>query len=129
MSETFRKTVRKTMTEIIDETVDFYSKNPRSLYKAIGIYENSKCLYKGPSNSRCAFSRLIDDKYLDELEENASIENNWLRYLKPEYSGYNLGFYIDLQKLHDNDNNWEENGLTLKGKELVRQIKEIYSKY
>ena len=61
--------------------------------------ENSKCLYRGPNNTKCAAGILIPDKdYIPQMEY-ANIND-----------GHNIGLVFDMQHVHDNChiNNWEE---------------------
>jgi len=63
----------KTKHEIIDETVAAYDGKPRSLKES----SYSSCLYKGPNNLRCAFSRCCTPQGIDMLGqvEGAGVAN------------------------------------------------------
>lgn len=54
--------------EIIDETVEFYENNPRSL-NPNPKGEADRCLYNGPNGEACAFARCVADEYREKLEE------------------------------------------------------------
>lgn len=42
---------------------------------------------------------------------------------KPEYEGFNVNFWQRLQRIHDNDENWDKGGITEKGKNAVAIFK------
>lgn len=118
--------MEKSMREILDETVQFYSENPTE--------KRSPGQYNGPNSTYCAIGRcLIDEvKVLGEsLPENNNellslvYENGWLsldQALLPEYQGHSLLFWQDLQNLHDLEVCWTQEGLSETGKELVKKI-------
>ena len=108
-----------TKTEIIEETAAFYNSDNRSTWT--DEEGDTSCKYLGPDGKRCAFSRCCKDseeameilgKYeglaADEIGDREAI-------LKDEYSGHNSFFWVDLQEFHDNEANWDVNGLTANG--------------
>lgn len=109
--------MQKTTLEIIEETIEHYKTNPRSLEKITG-----HCKYLNDDGSKCAFSRCCTDegvKRLHDLNEGHSITTNHLSYLKPEYQGHDVEFWLYIQRLHDSDGNWNGNELTERGKDMV----------
>jgi hypothetical protein len=110
-----------TKIEIIEETVEFYSNNPRSLYD-LGY----TCLYNGVNGGKCAFSRCCT---LDSIFKECEGSNEQHEaILLPQYSHipYNDEFWIDLQGLHDADYNWDGNKLSEIGIKQVNRLKEKY---
>jgi hypothetical protein len=113
-----------TQHDIIDETVEFYSNNPRSIHPL-----TKKCLYNGYNGEKCAFSRCCtnDSKFIEA--SNALGQNDAV--LLPKYAHFllneNIGFWSSIQSLHDNDTYWEENQLTDKGKNYVKDLKQQYN--
>lgn len=112
---------RKSMHEIIDETVEFYSNNPRS----IGA---GRCKYIGPNGTMCAFARLVTNP--TQLEEGycCSSKDNWkIAEIKDEYAGYSWDFYRNLQILHDDGDNWSFGKLSPEGEVFVKELKEQFN--
>ena len=108
---------QKTKKQIIDETFNFYNKNPKKR-RAVKDYGDKEpgCVYNGPGDTHCAIGRLFIDEYKNQgenLEHNslgvASLESYNVKLdlmLKPSYSGHSLNFWIDIQSLHDNEDYW-----------------------
>ncbi len=118
----------KTKIEIIDETAEFYSKNPRS---NIG----GSCKYLSDNGAKCAFSRCCTDegvKTLHETLEGKSVTSQQFGptdfYLKDEYKGHDVKFWRALQGFHDDEKNFitEGIGLSARGIERVADMKEIF---
>lgn len=129
--------MRKTIHEIIDETVEFYSNNPRSLVveddEEDDHLRQTRCLYNGPNGTKCAFARLVKDEFVHLLPEESCCVVNYalicpMEHLKEEYQNHPPGFYRQLQILHDASSNWVELGdgtrkLSDRGIELVDSMK------
>ena len=121
----------KTYVDVIKETIKYYSDDPenkRSLKINSGM---SSCLYNGPDGKQCAFSRCaksIPDHY-DKLGKFASevLKKEGINILKEEYRHLNnFGFWNELQHLHDDCNNWIDNGLSEVGKSHANSLIEKY---
>lgn len=120
--------MKKTCAEIIDETIEFYQKNPRSISKT-----TRDCLYNGPNGAKCAFSRLLEDSEGLWEGRNAyqTMHTNPNLKFKLGYEGKSSEFYTALQKLHDLSDYWstDEQGnniLTSKGRQAVQEVKELF---
>lgn len=110
-----------TKHEIIDETVAYYSEDPKRR-----AFNGSDCMYFIPeSGNMCAVGRCLKNpsdligKTInadDLLEGNDSL-------LKLEYQGHDARFWQDLQWLHDRKEFWCESGLTVAGKNEVIGMK------
>ena len=122
-------TKSKTKLQIIDETVEFYSKNQRCQKDGLCVY------WKGPK-SQCAVGRAllhpkkykdINGDFLEFVDETG--ENNQ-NIFKPEYRGHEAEFWNDLQFIHDTDLLWEDDSspsiLSKDGKCEVKKLKEKY---
>lgn len=111
----------KTKIEIIKETVEYYSAD----VSRRSISYSGKCMYNGPEGKQCAFARCaeaIDEEY-EEWNANEVLENKGIETLKPEYRHIiDVYFWNELQYLHDNCSNWDENGLTEDGKVFVKGL-------
>ena len=108
-----------TKIQIIDETVEYYSKNPRSITK-------TGCKYRGDNGAKCAFARCCtdDSDFSEDLKSN--VQENVV--LLPNYAHipYNDQFWKELQLLHDTTQYWNDQQLTEKGKEYLHHLKAIY---
>lgn len=117
---------------LLNETVKYYSKDVNRRCKA-RINGNIKCSYSAdtltiPNSDGCAVGRLLspklrlelDNKYVEEL---AGIEDVWDN-IPQDIQDYGLRLLGQLQKLHDRDEYWSNNGLSSDGKLYVKQIKE-----
>jgi len=126
-----------TKEEIIDETVAYYSEdvNRRSKYMGTCAYNS----YYGLENRHCAIGRCMQQHYKDQgtsLHNNYECDidcflsdlglNNIDLILEEKYHGHDLKFWIELQRLHDLDCNWTNNGLTMMGVDKVKEIKQIF---
>lgn len=117
----------KSKIEIIKETVEYYSNNPRSINTA-----GTSCLYNGPNGEKCAFSRCcVDDaSFIEGTSADStlgSLSNQ--NILKEEYRGHDGIFWNNVQALHDLSANWndEGNGLSDIGIERVNKLIQRYS--
>ena len=121
-----------TFAELVDETVEYYTNNPRSFeYGSMG---NAMCKYAGPNGERCAAARLCDEstdlEYLDGQRQPAWEDVCDMATLKPEYAHFTTAQIVALQTLHDRDLNWlapygksGTRGLSSEGKAKVELIK------
>ena len=124
---------QKTKKQIIDETFNFYNKNPKKR-RAVKDYGDKEpgCVYNGPGDTHCAIGRLFIDEYKNQgenLEHNslgvASLESYNVKLdlmLKPSYSGHSLHFWIDIQSLHDDENYWYDDKATDAGHAWKRTL-------
>ena len=116
-----------TKIEIIDETVEYYSNNPRAI-------QGNLCLYLTEDNLRCAHSRCIKDDKVEEVHECANTGGSAKKIIdeftddvhKEEYQGYSVDFWLDIQHLHDYHAYWNGNQLNKEGIEHVEYIKIKY---
>lgn len=123
--------MKKTKCEIIRETADFYHLGNRG-YSTTTL----DCIYLDPeTQNRCALGRCFDapDVSLYELRGTIDYDGNIEQYkdgffinvealLKDEYKGHDPAFWSDLQTLHDLENNWTNDGLSVKGKTKVYNL-------
>ena len=107
------KNPQMTKSEIIDFVVNHFKTNPR------GIGHNG-CLYKTDEGHRCAHSICIKDEYLEKADANTSASDLIYDYGDqihlPQFQGHagvegnlKVKFWHNIQWLHDNDGNWQEN--------------------
>ncbi len=124
----------KTLTkiEIIEETVEFYSKDPEGRRS---LDEFRDCKYNGPKGTHCAVGRCMLSKYKrlgSKFKHNSEDvyvlldADNIDHFLSPKYRGHGITFWQDLQELHDKDSFWDKRGLSAYGKTLVKELKEKY---
>jgi hypothetical protein len=133
--------------EIINETVSFYSADPKRRNVSVNSTTNSaQCNYVSTDGRNCAVGRCLTTKVKDKLvtsEYNSSdfqglvvgmVNCSWAeadlnlnKVLKPSYRGHNLRFWEDLQSLHDVDDFWDETGLTIKGNQELDNLTKKYA--
>lgn len=118
-----------TQKEIIVETIEYYSKNQRA-------YINGECQYLSHEGNKCAFARCCTDEAVKELNQKCEgknimaiskyFNNNIESFLKDEYKGHDLNFWVHVQRLHDSDIFWGAEGvgnkLTDKGEQYLKDI-------
>jgi hypothetical protein len=122
----------KTKTEIINETVEFYSKNSRS----VTVGECSViCLYIGNNGENCAFSRCCTEEGKQRLHKNYEgitlgqrSLSNYETFLKQEYCGHSQDFWVEIQKLHDVSSHWKDGKLSESGGRHVSYLLKRYEK-
>ena len=128
-----------TANQIIDETVEYYRHNPRSVVKIHLPDENftTKCLYKSENGAMCALGRCFSNEGLKlvlDMGYNAGHGASMIeRYigldnqLQPKYKGQTNLFWRNLQEFHDNEDNWKAdeigNELTELGLQTLNTIK------
>ena len=128
--------MKLTKLQIIEETVEFYSQDVSRRSK--GEYG---CMYNGENNTHCAFARCminpsqaLEGKTASYCLSGNSYNNIGImnqvgvtdHLLKEEYQGHEMLFWNKIQSLHDDDDNWNPNGLTDSGIENVKILKEKY---
>jgi hypothetical protein len=110
-----------TQQEIVQETIDFYAENPRSV-DTVGA-----CRYLSPAGAKCAVGRCLTPEALKrahaDYEGNDALElltELGEDALQEKYRGHSDRFWAKLQCLHDSNNNWRRDGeklvLTDKGR-------------
>lgn len=123
----------KTYLDVINETVEFYGADPKNRLSMDGPY----CLYVGPDNKRCAFSRCCSEEHISFLIKKEGRQSDTILgkndcpkdLLKSEYRHLcNPDFWTHLQSLHDNELNWNftSGGLTAQGKKYVEFLQNKY---
>lgn len=112
------KTLKERMTDILNDTVEYYKSNPRGI-----VDDNCHYFKKAPDGKicMCAVGRyMIDPEKVTsihwvipvrELDELYSKNGGFDYLLKQEYRGIPLMFWDDLQEFHDENRFWffEEN--------------------
>ena len=128
----------KTITEIVNEEIEFRKAHPR-------CESNGYCIYMDGVGNMCAFGRAmidprpyvgtveisIDDLCRIEDKFDANGKANYNALLMPEYRGHSRKFWGELQELHDCASNWINNGdgglrLSIGGETAVKAIIEKY---
>lgn len=110
---------RLTKRQIVMETVRYYAASPnkrRATASDVGIGGGS-CMMLTDDGRKCAFGRCMIEPWLDDTSSASSrLQNSGQKCLKVKYRGHDgLDFWDVLQSLHDLDEHWTKNGLSLKG--------------
>ena len=120
-----------TQEQIVRETVAFYTSKNRAAVESVrpdNGCTSTQCLYLTEEGKMCAVGRCMTKKGLGRVllsYHKASVHDlddafdGIDKVLKKKYHGQNISFWANLQRLHDNKNWWDENGITEKGKEEV----------
>jgi hypothetical protein len=118
----------------LKEAVTFYGEDPderRSIY-----VDTVSCRYRY-KNNRCAVGRWISDKKYKKSFEGTSVrgfEDKLLnktsikifKSLPQKIQSLGSDFIGEVQALHDDYDNWADNGLSREGVLNVRRIKELF---
>jgi hypothetical protein len=119
------KSIKEKQIDFLNDTVKYYSEDTNR--RSTGVFS---CEYYNESNGKCcAIGRFIEDKKLSkELDsefEDSSVSNDDVFLLLP-LSLQELGqtFLHNIQRLHDQDYMWNENGITPSGIRFVDMIRE-----
>lgn len=121
---------RKTRKEIIDETVDYYTKDVSR--RALQADKNGEmlCKYMTHDGKKCAVGRCMvnpsekmtgtADRYKRDDSYAPTVEDE----LRDEYKGHPIAFWVELQQLHDRPSYWDSQSLTALGVRVVDAIHE-----
>lgn len=136
----------KTTHEIIDETIEWYSNNPRSK----GFRDSGKetCKYLGANGTHCAFSRCCDlsnhevvkilrkldsetnEGALRDFESESAFSKHcdffFQDLLGADYRGHAIDFWASLQCLHDMDSCWPNERLSDEGFSYANYLKMLF---
>jgi len=117
---------------VLNDTIDFYSKNPRAVF--VDPFGADSCCYNMKDGRKCAVGRLISDpigptldNYMPaslarELPDLALVGGGVLSDLSTK----DLIFLEALQELHDSPQFWGHGGLTEMGKTRAQEIRGHY---
>ena len=109
-----------TKTELIQETVDFYSADTsrRSM-------EEEGCAYLAENGTKCAVGRCMTQEALKDYG-NVPITADAIKdldsLLLQEYQGHPVKLWQELQRFHDAGSNWDAQGITKEGKQRVQEL-------
>lgn len=114
----------KTKAEIIDEILGIYIADPsRRAATSLG-----KCEYLTEDGRMCALGQCLDKDHPDyrticRVNDIATGIPDLDGKLRPEYRGHEVGFWRDLQLMHDSAFYWDVDGLTEFGKSNMELLK------
>jgi hypothetical protein len=120
-----------TQEQIVRETVAFYTSKNRAAVESVrpdNGCTSTQCLYLTDEGKMCAVGRCMTKKGLEDvlvshLKSSAhDLDDAFYgidKLLKKKYHGQNISFWANLQRLHDNKNWWDENGINGRGKAEV----------
>ena len=121
-----------TTNEILEKVAATYTLQTRSLK----LNSDTSCLYVGLEGRRCGVALFCkqDDVTLGRLTEmdrdcSPGVSDfdfsKWKLddLLEEEAKGHELEFWSDVQYFHDEKRNWNEDGLTERGKEFLQEMK------
>ena len=121
----------KTKREIILETkAAFSAPNSRAM-------QDGNCRYLTKDGKRCALGRVLLST--DPEMEGFSLNSFMGKYrigaipfsddlLKPEYRGHDPAFWEALQAWHDSETNFDFEGISAKGEDVIERLLEKWAK-
>lgn len=132
--------MQKTKLEILDETVQYYTEDPKRRATTKGPLGRNLCVYLAEDGRMCAFSRcMIDPSRAKDVatpcgdmverllgKRVRTDEVIPVGILKPEYDGYTIHFWLQIQGIHDSGEYWDDKGMTGIGKERVKTLRGQY---
>ena len=108
----------KTRTEIIQETVDYYSEDISRRAAADG-----SCEYLTNDGRMCAVGRCFNEEGLEKYKDcHSAFDIEMLSYYKEDYKIDDWLFWQRLQNLHDSPLYWCNSGLSESGKKYVEKL-------
>lgn len=119
----------KNRQELFDNTINHFNSENR------GIEFGTGYIYRTSDGRGCAIGREISDKLAKELDncsngDGVAIHNdNQFNKLPIRLKRMGQDFLYGLQLLHDNDINWDSNGLSDIGMKRAKKIAEKYKLY
>ncbi len=127
-----------TKIEIIRELFDkHFIPNPKN--RSLRLYPvdshiSSACLYSSEDGKHCAVGMCLTGKALKRIfTEGLNSKTVFELYdklgpemFRKEYQGHELNFWKDLQQLHDNQEYWDDEGITDFGRDRYDQIVSKY---
>lgn len=108
---------------LLDDTVKYYSEDTRR--RCIG---HGQCFYSPEKagnklSTGCAVGRLLDIYTQLKLDLcKPSAVPDIFELLPENVKKYGVDFLDDLQRLHDNEANWNDDGITMLGESVVAKI-------
>lgn len=123
----------KTKKQIIEETVDFYSADPKGRRSIYG----GSCLYLSTSGCKCAVGRYlrtdieIKGLRLPSVSIDSLCDYNNVNHIDSllieEVRGHGYEFWNDLQQLHDYDGYWDNNKISYEGRKYAHELLKRYA--
>jgi len=129
------------LSKAIAEKLEVYVKDPSKRCVKISGF-NSICRYSSESLNKVgdgclvgAFltpaDRIKADKFFAD-KQNSSVRalskhKEEMGVTVPKIIGDNLGLFAQLQELHDEEENWEENSISTVGKQRLENLIVVYS--
>ena len=124
----------KTKRQIILETAKKYNSKNRSTVKNSSYVGGFGCVYANAQGNKCAVGRCLksNSTIFDIMNEGFSAKDiggvKLNKELKPSYRGHSVKFWTDLQKFHDEKDNWDDKGLTVEGYDHLEQLLKKWGK-
>lgn len=118
------------MREVLDDTIAFYSENPKERRSINSEGGTKSCYYWSPKGQRCAVGRLfkstVRKKQLAEYEGNCATNIPKLFFKKKFQFLADDSFLDDVQELHDDSSFWDDNGINAYGLDRAQSIRNEY---
>ena len=120
--------IQKQMLEVLEETKNFYSKDPSRRATQQTVF-GMACTYQTSNGNRCGVSRYLKEGFLEAhpevIEDNPGAFDLIADYGSPmKLLNEHPKFWNMLQLFHDDRDNWDGEGLTERGEVKYRLIKQ-----
>lgn len=125
----------KTLSKKIAECIEYYAKDPKKRRNIDG----EKCKYSGKTTGKqtkgCMVGYFLtpaqrlkaDSREISGASGLIAVDDLYLTMEVPRIVSKNVGLMTDLQNLHDAEGYWDEKGLSVFGKNRVKDIIQDYS--
>jgi len=118
---------RLTRKDILGDLASYYDEDvtKRALNSKVG------CSYLTADGRMCGIGRLCDPGLLSEMPDGDVIalyehQGGIEYFLRPEYHGQNVLFWEAVQSFHDVCINWDKNGLSEHGRNVLMRLHETW---
>lgn len=125
-------TIKERQLELLEETVQYYSKNPvERRCKVEGNCSYSPKTVGKTKSSGCAIGRKLKPSVREEIDRRypngASVDDCAWQFIPENLKELGKAFLKKVQNLHDNDYYWMEHNISESGKVFVDNIKQQFN--
>jgi hypothetical protein len=120
---------------LVVETATHYNRNNRSLMKFVNDSTPKCCYVSAQTGDRCAVGRCLTEKGAERfsatVSENMTAvsgmyfrlgESEFSSCFKKKYQGIHLRTWEQLQEFHDENDHWDDKGVTDSGIRFIRAV-------
>jgi hypothetical protein len=119
------------MLEILDDTVKYYSEDTDRR----AVLYSGTCAYQDADGNKCAIGRYLSQKDMERIRLDYDLSTPldgpcgiWDKITTAKIKSLSFAFWIALQSFHDANRNWTKNGISKRGLQRARGIKNMILK-